>query len=186
MNCLTNIQYNNYLSNNFMKNNLVEISNQKIKILDFEEKYADEILQIQAETDLSVWSKRDYLGELKREDSIFKIVQTADENIIGFALIRLLIGNSNTSNASFGSSEILNIAVRNSFQNRGIGQMIFDEILRELENKNITEIWLEVRLSNANAIDFYQKNGFEFQFERKNYYQNPTENALIFRRLING
>ncbi len=160
-------------------------SDNNIKILDFDAKYADEILDIQTECGLSVWSKNDYLGELERADSIFKIALTADEKVIGFALVRLLIGNSNIANTSFNSSEILNIAVRNSFQHKGIGQMIFDELLRELESKNIAEIWLEVRKSNKNAINFYQKNGFEMQFERKNYYANPPENACVLRRLIN-
>lgn len=170
-----------------MKNSSDVISDrtQNIKILDFKEKHADDILKIQTECGLSIWSKNDYLGELEREDSIFKIVQTTNGKIIGFALVRILISNSNTSNLSFDSSEILNIAVRNSFQHQGIGQMIFDEILRELKRKNITEIWLEVRLSNTNAINFYRKNGFTFQFERKNYYTSPSENARVFRSLLN-
>lgn len=155
-----------------------------ITITNFAAKHIDDILNIQAETGLSVWSKNDYLNEIERNDSIFKIAQTADEKVIGFALIRLLIGNSNDSNISFDSSEILNIAVLNSFQKKGAGQMIFDETLLALKEKNIKEIWLEVRASNVKAIGFYQKNGFEMQFERKKYYQNPTENALIFRRLI--
>ena len=157
---------------------------ENIKILDFDAKYANEILAIQTECNLSVWSKKDYLGELEREDSIFKIAQTADEKVVGFALVHLLFGNSNLENISFDSSEILNIAVRNSFQHKGIGQMIFDEILSELESKDISEIWLEVRQSNANAIKFYQKNEFEMQFERKNYYSNPTENAFVLRRSV--
>lgn len=152
-----------------------------ITITDFVAKHIDDILNIQAETGLSFWSKNDYLNELERDDSIFKIVRNSDKKIIGFALVRLLIGNSNDSNLSFDSSEILNIAVINSFQKKGVGQMIFDEILLTLREKSIKEIWLEVRASNTKAIAFYQKNGFEMQFERKKYYQNPIENALIFK-----
>lgn len=163
-----------------------------IEILDFGAKYADEILQIQAECGLSVWLKNDYVGELERSDSIFKIARSADRKIVGFALVRLLI-NSNAQNIEsqtnapivFDSSEILNIAVRNSFQHCGIGQRIFDEILDELKRKSIPEIWLEVRKSNASAINFYQKNNFKMQSERKNYYTNPAENACILRCLIN-
>lgn len=158
---------------------------ENIKIVDFAAEQVNDVLDIQTECNLSVWSENDYLGELAREDSIFKIAQTADEQIIGFALVRLLIGNSNASNTPFDSSEILNIAVRRSFQHKGIGQILFDEILRELKRKNTSEIWLEVRESNANAINFYQKNNFEKQFERKKYYSNPAENAHVFRRLIN-
>ena len=157
---------------------------ENIKILDFDAQFADDVLDLQTECGLSIWSKNDYLSEPERTDSIFKVARTADDKIIGFALVRLTIGNSNPANTSFDSSEILNIAVRKSFQHKGIGQMILDEIRRELESKNIAEIWLEVRKSNSKAISFYQKNGFEIQFERKNYYTNPTENAYVFRRLI--
>ncbi len=157
-----------------------------IKITDFDAQYADDVLEIQTECGLSVWSKNDYTSELERTDSIFKIAQTAEQKIIGFALVRLLISNSNASNMPFDSSEILNIAVRQSFQHCGIGQMIFDELLRELKSKNIAEIWLEVRQSNSNAINFYRKNSFEMQFERKNYYTNPTENACVLRSLIDN
>ncbi len=166
-----------------MKNSSAKISGQtqNVAIIDFDAKYTDEILQIQAETGLSIWSKNDYLNELERTDSVFKIAQNADGKIVGFALLRLLFGSSNDL---FDSSEILNIAILEPFQKQGFGQIVFDEIVCELEQKNIKEIWLEVRESNAKAIAFYQKNGFEFQFERKNYYQNPTENALVFRRQI--
>ena len=157
-----------------------------IKILDFDAQCVGDVLDIQTECGLSVWSQNDYTSELEREDSIFKIARTTDKKIVGFALVRLLFGNSNIVNTSFDSSEILNIAVRNSFQQSGIGQMIFDELLRELKSKNIAEIWLEVRQSNSNAINFYRKNSFEMQFERKNYYTNPTENACVLRSLIDN
>lgn len=175
-----------------MRNSSTEISKQNVKILDFEKEFAAEVLEIQTEANLSFWAKSDYLGELERADSIFKIAQTADRKIIGFALVRLLISSNapvsakqNNLKIAFDSSEILNIAVRGSFQKRGVGQMIFDEIVGELYRKNIAEIWLEVRKSNADAINFYRKNDFEMQFERKNYYANPIENACIFRRSMN-
>lgn len=164
-----------------------ETTSENILIIDFDAKFADEVLEIQAECGLSVWSKKDYLGELARTDSIFKIALAAGEKIIGFALVRLLVGANaphDPALIAFNSSEILNIAVRDSFQHKGVGQMIFDAALNELKNKNITEIWLEVRASNAKAIGFYQKNDFEIQFERKNYYSDPMENARVFRRSI--
>lgn len=168
-----------------------ETVSENVVILDFDAQFADEILDIQTECGLSAWSKNDYLDALEREDSIFKIALSADEKIVGFALARLLI-NSNAPNLEiqkdaslqFDSSEILNVAVRNSFRQKGVGQIIFDEILRELEIKNIPEIWLEVRKSNVQAINFYQKNNFKSQFERKNYYTDPTENACVLRSLM--
>lgn len=164
-----------------MKNSSVKKNvRQRALVFDFKENYADEIMQIQSETRLSFWSEGDYLEEIAREDSVFKIAQNAEGKIIGYALVRLLKDNSN----SFDLAEILNIAVLPAYQKQGIGQMIFDEILRLLAEKNVKEIWLEVRESNLQAIAFYRKNGFEKQFERKDYYCNPKENALILMRRV--
>lgn len=47
----------------------------------------------------------------------------------------------------------------------------------------VQRIILEVRISNAPAIELYQKNGFTTVAKRKNYYILPTEDALIMERL---
>ena len=44
---------------------------------------------------------------------------------------------------------------------------------------DVNSFYLEVRKSNENAISLYQKNGFKICGERKNFYKNPTENALL-------
>lgn len=166
----------------------IEASLKNIKILGFDAKYIDEVLRIQDEAGLSFWSKEDYLSETERADSISKIAVSGKEKIVGFALARLLIsaeGQSfSGSQISFDSSEILNIAVAREFRRYGVGQMIFDRLLLELRQKKISDIWLEVRKSNFAAINFYRRNDFAEQFERKNYYRNPNENACVFRRLI--
>ena len=38
---------------------------------------------------------------------------------------------------------------------------------------------LEVRKSNKAAISLYEGLGFKMAGERKNFYDNPTENAII-------
>jgi ribosomal-protein-alanine N-acetyltransferase len=38
---------------------------------------------------------------------------------------------------------------------------------------------LEVRISNKNAISLYEKCGFENAGIRKNFYDNPKEDAMI-------
>lgn len=150
----------------------------KTKIRSLKESDIKEVLQIQDECGLSVWTAKDYLNEMLREDALSLVVETSDNKIIGFAIVRLLLGENDFS------SEILNIAVKNSFQTKGIGQKLFDEIIRRLKEKNVLDIWLEVRKSNEKAINFYQKNGFMKQFERKNYYQHPLEDACIFKLLL--
>lgn len=132
-----------------------------------------DVLKIQKESGLSFWSYLDYEKEISKEDSICKVAVKKNE-IIGFVVVHLLAGEN-----SFESAEIYNIAVKTKFRRKGVGQKLFDETIRDLKNQSISEVWLEVRKSNENALKFYQKNGFEKQSERKDYYQNPSEDALI-------
>ena len=44
------------------------------------------------------------------------------------------------------------------------------------------EVTLEVRESNLAARELYYSLGFELLCVRKNYYDNPTENALVLRK----
>jgi ribosomal-protein-alanine N-acetyltransferase len=43
-------------------------------------------------------------------------------------------------------------------------------------------LWLEVREGNTVARNFYEKYGFVKSHIRKNYYENPTDNAIIMSR----
>lgn len=78
--------------------------------------------------------------------------------------------------------EIYNIAVKEEFQNRGIGNKLLNKIVLLAKKHNSQSIWLEVRNSNSRAIRFYQKNDFRQIYERKNFYSNPLENAIVMKR----
>ncbi len=78
--------------------------------------------------------------------------------------------------------EIYNIAVKREFQNRGIGNKLLDKLVLLTKENNCQSIWLEVRHSNTKAINFYQKNNFRQIYERKNFYSNPLENAIVMKR----
>jgi ribosomal protein S18 acetylase RimI-like enzyme len=78
--------------------------------------------------------------------------------------------------------EIYNIAVKREFQNRGIGNRLLNELVLLIKQCNSQSIWLEVRNSNSKAINFYKKNDFGKIYERKNFYSNPVENAIVMKR----
>ena len=70
--------------------------------------------------------------------------------------------------------EIINFAVHPKFRKRGIADSLMDKC------KTICKrIYLEVREGNAPARCLYEKHGFAAVGVRKNYYSNPTENAII-------
>jgi len=74
---------------------------------------------------------------------------------------------------------ITNIAVRKEFQRKRIGQQLLDFIRKVIDKSEFSYIILEVRENNIRARNFYKKNYFDEIGERKNYYSNPKENAII-------
>ena len=79
---------------------------------------------------------------------------------------------------------IANVAVSEKLRRQGIGRLLTDKILTYAKDKNCAFVSLEVRKSNISAISLYEKQGFEFVGERKNFYSDPTENAYIMTKEI--
>lgn len=130
------------------------------------------IQEIEREGFLSPWSFDGYKDELLREDSKAVVAEIRGE-VIGFILARLIT----TAN----ESEILNIAVREQFRREGIGKLLLEAIIEFLKASEIESVWLEVRKSNFTAQNFYRRNGFELCGERKKFYINPSEDALVMK-----
>ncbi len=77
---------------------------------------------------------------------------------------------------------ILNVAVLPQFRGQGVGRKLVEKVLDMAKESNLVFVTLEVRISNETAINLYTKAGFEKVGERKNYYSNPTENALLLTK----
>ena len=75
------------------------------------------------------------------------------------------------------NTSILNFGVLNEYRKQGIGNILFDEVEKNTEGV----MTLEVRVSNTNAINFYEKRGFLKHAIRKNYYSNGEDAILMVR-----
>ena len=73
------------------------------------------------------------------------------------------------------TADILNISINKSFQGKGYGNKLLHYLIKELQDRMISQLILEVRVSNQNAIAFYLKHGFEEISLRKNYYMNNSK-----------
>jgi ribosomal-protein-alanine N-acetyltransferase len=76
-------------------------------------------------------------------------------------------------------AEILNLAVRVSARRRGEGTALVGRILDEFAGQGVSRVFLEVRESNATAVGFYERLGFQQVGVRRNYYQDPVESAKV-------
>ena len=76
-------------------------------------------------------------------------------------------------------AHILSISVRNEMQSKGIGTLLLKSMLNQCKVMNYKKIFLEVRVSNEKAINFYEKFGFSKDAIRNNYYTDNSEDALL-------
>ena len=108
------------------------------------------------------WLRRD--DGAGSESALFR-----NQYIIGFSGIWMMVGEAH----------ITNIAVRQEYQRRGIGELLLIatvDLSREHQAKTMT---LEVRESNQIAQNLYSKYGFAATGVRRNYYLDNREDAII-------
>lgn len=77
-------------------------------------------------------------------------------------------------------SEIISIYIEPKVRKQGLASQLLTEYLKLMSEKRIMTVSLEVRASNIAAQRVYLKNGFLAVGSRKNYYQNPVEDGIIF------
>lgn len=145
----------------------------EFKILNFEKHMLNEVLQIERDCFSSPWSKEQFMSLEGDERTVF-IVASVNKIIAGFAMLYLV--------SESASADLLNIAVDINHRNKGIAKAMLEYCFEICKSRSLTEIYLEVRESNQNAMKLYKGKGFFPIALRKNYYHNPTENAVVMKR----
>lgn len=78
---------------------------------------------------------------------------------------------------------LMDIGVASKFRSKRLGRELVKHFLLECNKKQALDAWLEVRVSNTNAISLYHSMGFETIEIRKEYYPlaDGKEDALIMK-----
>ncbi len=128
------------------------------------------IAALETECFSSPWSEKAVLESAAADTSFF--VFSEEEKILGYAGLQIVLDEG----------YVTNIAVTKAARGKGIGENLVDALINFAKEKKLTFISLEVRESNVPAISLYTKCGFLEVGKRKNFYQNPTENAIIMTK----
>ena len=81
-------------------------------------------------------------------------------------------------------AELLNIAVTEKYRGMNVAADLMDLLIHEAKAKACVRMLLEVRQSNEAAQHLYKKKKFTELGIRRNYYDNPTEDAIIMERKL--
>lgn len=130
-----------------------------------------ELSRIEKESFSMPWSPEDF-ANLLHHDYCLYLVAEVEGKVAGCC------GLTN----SFGEGNIDNVVVDSQFRNKGIAQRLLQELIRIGEAEGIEAFTLEVRVSNAPAIHIYEKYGFVSEGIRPDFYEKPTEDAMIMWR----
>ena len=81
-------------------------------------------------------------------------------------------------------ANIVNIATHPDFRRRGCASALIDELEAFLKEKDVKNVYLEVRESNNSARALYEKMGYRAVGVRKKYYRFPVEDAVVMLKTI--
>ncbi len=122
------------------------------------------------------WDESAFRDVLYMYPGLFFVAETGSD-IIGF----VCAGMEDTGEAVYG--HIMNIAVKTSSHGQGAGGKMLQRIEFECMVLGAEAVQLEVRVSNHDAQQFYQKSGYAQVFTVDSYYSNGEDAALMMRWL---
>ncbi len=121
------------------------------------------------------WSWRSFAGVLIDPYARFTVACDARTGVVtGYIVTHVIVGDA----------EIANLAVAPNRRSHGIGGRLLDVAIDDVVALGAGTLHLEVRESNLVAQALYGSRGFAVVGRRKQYYQSPTEDALLLRREI--
>lgn len=117
------------------------------------------------------WSKNAIEEAFSNE--LYRFVAVEEKgSVVGHANFRMVADEG----------EIERVAVHPDFRRRGYGRKLMEAMVDYSRKKGVRDMTLDVRVNNEKAINLYESCGFSEEGRRKDYYREPTEDAIIMWR----
>lgn len=146
-----------------LKANILELKNEDVLM----------VAEIEKECFSKPWSEEAIKAAINDDLSHFIVAKVGNE-VVGYGGMYSVMGEG----------YIYNIAVKRKYRKFGIGTNIVNELVNYSKIKSLNFLSLEVRKSNTPAINLYSNCGFEKVGNRKNFYTNPLEDAIIMTKFL--
>lgn len=142
-----------------------------MNIVPMNEYHVPQIALLERECFADPWSQQSIASELHNPLSLWLVAQEG-QTLLGY------VG----SQTCLDETDMMNIAVSPASRRQGVARALIEALVSALRERGSKQLTLEVRASNGPARQLYESLGFLQVGLRKNYYQNPKEDALILRK----
>ena len=147
---------------------------ERFTVADARETCLPEIEEIEALCFSLPWTQDMLRSQLDPEGHVF-LTAEAEGRVIGYVGLMYVLDEGYISN----------VAVHPSHRRQGVADALLTELERRAAALALSFLTLEVRENNAPAIALYEKHGFRSVGKRKNYYEKPTEDAILMTLRLN-
>jgi len=144
----------------------------KVELRRLEADDLGEVEAIERESYPTPWSHAMFDAELRKPSSLALGAFTDDGALVGYAFVSRYVD----------AWHVMNVAVATAFRRRGIAVALLERLFEVTATDPRRGYTLEVRVSNTGAIALYEKLGFTARGERRGYYTDNREDALIMWR----
>lgn len=127
------------------------------------------ILEIERRSFSDPWSEVSFIDELLTNDLAYYVVADVDGQIAGYAGMWVVLEEA----------QMTNVAIHPDYRNRGLGKGIVVYLIELANELGASEMTLEVRKSNQIAQRVYRNLGFGVIGQRKGYYPDNGEDAIL-------
>ena len=104
------------------------------------------------------------------------IVAEISGKIVGYIMCKMEHGFSNFKKLGFvKKGHVVSVAVIDEHRGKGFGSVLVNEAIKGVKIRQCSELYLEVRCSNNDAVRLYEKLGFSIIQKLKAYYRDGED-----------
>ena len=114
------------------------------------------------------------------------IVAEISGKIVGYIMCKMEHGFSNFKKLGFvKKGHVVSVAVIDEHRGKGFGSVLVEEAVKGVKIRECSEMYLEVRCSNNDAVRLYEKLGFSITQKLKAYYRDGEDAYVMAIDLAN-
>ncbi len=133
-------------------------------------KHINQIVEIENDSFITPWPKQILADYIKKPGFFCNIaINGRDEEVAGYSISTLI----------YDEIHVFKIAVSRCHRRKGVAIELLSDTFNFYEKMGALSVILEVRTTNAPAIELYKKLGFEIIRTRKNYYGRGRGDAYV-------